>query len=177
MKSFKAIPAKKAVVLLMLVTGGALLSYSLYTGSSKQAIPGWTAVNEPLQAALDTLTSEPPVEAPEVKEESPANALRIEPWSTTPHTSDTPTATTSQPLQVDTTPLPSTQLLDLNKATQSQLETLPGIGPSKAKAILTYREQNNGFQRVDQLIEVKGIGSKIYDQIAPLVQIPSLKEN
>lgn len=48
--------------------------------------------------------------------------------------------------------------LDLNEATIEALESLPGIGPSKAADILAYREENGPFAKVDDLINVPGIG-------------------
>jgi competence protein ComEA len=47
--------------------------------------------------------------------------------------------------------------------------TLPGIGEVKAQAIMQYRQEHNGFQTIDQLLQVNGIGSAIYSQIAHLV--------
>ncbi len=51
--------------------------------------------------------------------------------------------------------------IDLNTATAEQLMTLKGVGKKKAQAIITYREQHNGFQRIEELDEVKGIGPKL----------------
>jgi competence protein ComEA len=51
-------------------------------------------------------------------------------------------------------------LVDLNTATQAELETLSGIGPSKAKAIIDYRTTVGPFGSVDDLVNVKGIGDK-----------------
>jgi competence protein ComEA len=65
--------------------------------------------------------------------------------------------------------------IDLNKATQSELETLPSIGPSKAKEIILYREHHNGFRNVEQLLEVKGIGQKILDRVSELVRVSKVK--
>lgn len=48
--------------------------------------------------------------------------------------------------------------VDLNSATQSELEAVKGIGPAKAKAIVQYREKNGQFKSVDALAEVKGFG-------------------
>lgn len=48
----------------------------------------------------------------------------------------------------------------LNHAPAEQLQTLPGIGPSKAKAIVTYREEHGPFTAIEQLLAVKGIGEK-----------------
>lgn len=62
-------------------------------------------------------------------------------------------------------------LLDLNLATLAQLEQLPGIGPSKAKAIADYRTKLGGFRRIDELLEVKGIGSKLYERIRAYVSV------
>lgn len=48
--------------------------------------------------------------------------------------------------------------VDLNSATQSELEAVKGIGPAKAKAIVEYREKNGQFKSLDALAEVKGFG-------------------
>jgi competence protein ComEA len=59
--------------------------------------------------------------------------------------------------------------VNLNHATLAQLMTLPGIGEVKAQAIMQHRQEHNGFQTIDQLLQVNGIGSAIYSQIAHLV--------
>ena len=48
--------------------------------------------------------------------------------------------------------------VDLNSATQSELEALKGVGPAKAKAIVDYRAKNGPFKNVDDLTAVKGFG-------------------
>ena len=48
--------------------------------------------------------------------------------------------------------------VNINTANQTELESLPGIGPVKAKAILEYRKKNGGFKNVDELTRVDGIG-------------------
>ena len=55
---------------------------------------------------------------------------------------------------------PTSDLLDLNTAGLEELQTLKGIGPVTAQRILDYRMQFGRFDKVDQLMEVKGIGSK-----------------
>lgn len=56
--------------------------------------------------------------------------------------------------------------LNINTASPNQLaQTLPGIGPAKAKAIVAYREENGLFQSIEALIDVKGIGPKTLDKI------------
>lgn len=50
--------------------------------------------------------------------------------------------------------------VNINTATQAELETLKGIGPTKAKAIVEYRKKQGGFKSIDELENVDGIGSK-----------------
>lgn len=54
--------------------------------------------------------------------------------------------------------------VDLNTADVATLTSLKGIGPAKAEAIVAYREANGPFTRVEQLTEVKGIGSAILEK-------------
>ena len=65
----------------------------------------------------------------------------------------------------------ATGALDLNRASKSQLEELPGIGPVIAQTILTWREQHGRFTRIEELQEIDGIGPKTYSQIAPHVRV------
>lgn len=48
--------------------------------------------------------------------------------------------------------------VDINTATQSELESVKGIGPAKAKAIIEYRQKHGAFKSVEALTEVKGFG-------------------
>lgn len=61
--------------------------------------------------------------------------------------------------------------VNLNSADTAALETLPGVGPATAAKIITWREQNGGFQAVEQLDDVPGIGPKTYAELAPLVTV------
>jgi competence protein ComEA len=62
-------------------------------------------------------------------------------------------------------------LVNLNTADQAALDTLPGVGPVTADAILAWRDANGGFTSVDELLEVDGIGEATLDDLAPLVTI------
>ncbi|NHA36071.1 competence protein ComEA [Staphylococcus schleiferi] len=57
----------------------------------------------------------------------------------------------------------SNQLINLNTAEEKDLTQVPGIGPSKAQTIIKYREEHNGFNAVDELKEIKGIGDKTFE--------------
>jgi competence protein ComEA len=62
-------------------------------------------------------------------------------------------------------------VVDLNTATLDQLDTLPGVGPVLAQAILDYRTKHGRFTKIEELQEVDGIGTKTYAQIAPHVRV------
>ena len=55
--------------------------------------------------------------------------------------------------------------VSLNQATTGELETLPGIGPSKAAAIIKYREEVGAFKSIDELTNVSGIGEKTLEKL------------
>jgi competence protein ComEA len=58
-------------------------------------------------------------------------------------------------------------VVNLNTATQEQLETLNGVGPAKAQAIIEYRKKNGNFKTVDDLNNVPGIGDKTLAKLKP----------
>ncbi len=61
--------------------------------------------------------------------------------------------------------------LNLNQATQAQLEDLPGIGPVTAQAIIAWREEHGGFTSVAELRQISGIGPKTFAKLEPLVTV------
>ena len=60
----------------------------------------------------------------------------------------------------------------INYATQEELETLNGIGPTKAKAIIQYREEHGLFERPEDLLNVSGIGEKTLQNFIDQIQVP-----
>ncbi|WP_454053545.1 helix-hairpin-helix domain-containing protein [Clostridium sp. Marseille-Q7071] len=65
----------------------------------------------------------------------------------------------------------SSSKININKATAEELTQLSGIGPSKAKAIIEYRNANNGFKSIEELGNVDGIGEKTIDKFRDKVDI------
>ncbi|WP_209122969.1 helix-hairpin-helix domain-containing protein [Alkalihalobacillus sp. BA299] len=61
--------------------------------------------------------------------------------------------------------------IKINKATVQELQQLPGIGPAKAEAIISYREDNGPFQTVEDLQKVSGIGSKSIEKLKEHIEI------
>jgi len=61
--------------------------------------------------------------------------------------------------------------IDLNRATEAELDVLPGVGPATAAAIVRHREANGPFSRVDDLLEVRGIGPAKLESLRDLVRV------
>ncbi|WP_054749349.1 helix-hairpin-helix domain-containing protein [Lacticaseibacillus thailandensis] len=66
-----------------------------------------------------------------------------------------------------------TDQIDLNTATLAQLQTISGVGPKRAQDIIDYRSEHGGFQSVDQLKDISGIGDKIFADLQPHVTVGS----
>ena len=64
-----------------------------------------------------------------------------------------------------------TPMVNLNSATVPQLEALPGIGRSTAEKIVEYRQKSGGFKKVEDLMNVQGIGEKSFLKLKPLVTV------
>ena len=66
---------------------------------------------------------------------------------------------------------PPISVVNINTATSTELQTLPGIGPSTATRILDYRQKNGGFKKVEDLMNVRGIGEKTFLKLKPLITL------
>lgn len=65
----------------------------------------------------------------------------------------------------------NTELININTASQAELETLPGIGPTTAQKIIAYREENGPFINIEDIINVSGIGPGTYERIKDLITV------
>ncbi len=61
--------------------------------------------------------------------------------------------------------------VNLNTATVDELKQLPGIGKTKAKRIIEYRDKVGGFKNIKEILNVKGIGPKLFEKIRPYITV------
>ena len=71
--------------------------------------------------------------------------------------------------------LPVHAAVDINTATQAELETVKGIGPKKAQDIIEYRKKNGPFKSADDLDKVPGFGQKTVDQVKKEITVGNAK--
>lgn len=141
--------------LVSMVIGGLLL-----TGA-------WVGLSEPQQVNVTAARS------PQKKPQQPKTLVVDARSQSKPQRADRTTARSAdkKPQQA------ATGRVDLNTATPQQLQALKGIGPAKAKAIVQHRQQRGAFTRITQLLEVKGIGSKLLKQLQSQVMISGAKQS
>lgn len=68
-------------------------------------------------------------------------------------------------------PATGVQKVNINTASEAELDTLPGVGPATARAIIEHRNKHGGFKSVDELLLVKGIGEKKLANLKPLCTV------
>jgi competence protein ComEA len=61
--------------------------------------------------------------------------------------------------------------VNLNTATATELEALPGVGAATAKLIIEHRQKVGGFKKVEELMNIKGIGEKSFLKLKPMVTV------
>ncbi|WP_240416919.1 ComEA family DNA-binding protein [Paenibacillus periandrae] len=168
-----------AIILVMAWCG-----YSWYGRSFPQST-GWHNANEEMQTFL-LKQSEEKLKKAEISAEQGKNAstpAKAVTDKNVPKDTSATAQTNPDPLALEAAspvnkpdpvlpdpaskPVSTKGTVHLNKATQAQLITIPGIGEAKAKAIIAHRKQIGGFQRIDQLLDVKGIGEKLLEKMKP----------
>jgi len=82
---------------------------------------------------------------------------------------DAPTRQTPKPAPADA------PALNLNSASAAELEKLPGVGPATAARIVEYRQKNGAFKKVEDLMNVRGIGEKSFLTLKPLITVAAPK--
>lgn len=90
-----------------------------------------------------------------------------------------PTSRSQETVEIEEVDAPGMlpgEKLDLNTASEGDLTRLPGIGPSRAAEIASWREANGGFQTAKQIQEVYGIGPKTYERIQPYITVNPLPQ-
>ena len=65
--------------------------------------------------------------------------------------------------------------VNLNTATADQLATIPGVGAKMAERIIDYRQKNGGFKKVEDLMNVSGVGEKSFLKMKPLIIVTAAK--
>lgn len=63
------------------------------------------------------------------------------------------------------------EIININKSNESELEKIPGIGPSMAKRIIEYRQENGKFRKIEDLQNIKGIGDKTFEKIKSYIKV------
>jgi competence protein ComEA len=86
-----------------------------------------------------------------------------------------PVASMSSPRALAATqearPAAPAQIVNVNSGTVAQFEALPGIGPSMAQRIVTYRDKNGPFKKLEDLMNIQGIGEKSFLKLRPFLTI------
>ena len=70
---------------------------------------------------------------------------------------------------------PAYSAININTATQSELEAVKGLGPAKAKAIISYRESKGGFKSLDELDNVNGFGKASIEKLKADLEVGTAK--
>ena len=62
-------------------------------------------------------------------------------------------------------------IININTASEAELDTLPGIGPSRAKDIISYREEKGGFNSIEDIKNIKGIGEASFEKLKEKISV------
>ncbi|MEB3100735.1 ComEA family DNA-binding protein [Ferviditalea candida] len=129
--------------------------------SGQRAKGGHPSGSADISAKAQTKRPETEANQAETQTNGPAEAKRTEAQGNQAETQGN-----RAPLQP-----PGEQLININLASLQELDLLPGIGPSKAKAIVDYRSANGEFRSIDEIMKVKGIGPQIFGKLKSRITV------
>jgi competence protein ComEA len=136
-------------------------------------------LNTQMQAMISQTGEEPAPEAKLKGKLDSKSTIDAEPKATIPASAPiltaipVPSVVPTEKPEASLSAAQSSGRLDLNTATLEQLDEIPGIGESKAKAIMDYRLKKGRFSRIEELVEVKGIGEKMLEKLKAFLYITS----
>ena len=81
------------------------------------------------------------------------------------------------PARTDTRAAKPAVVVNLNTATQAELETLPGVGAKMAARIIEYRQKKGPFKKIEELMNVQGIGEKNFLKLKPQLTVGAAGTN
>ncbi|AZN40382.1 ComEA family DNA-binding protein [Paenibacillus albus] len=184
---------QKLLIIGLLVAAAVLVCTALYRPEGNSQ-PGWVPVNEQVERALGSQEQEQeqvkalgqgqaasvgavvgekkePVEVSSADGVSASKGAGAGAEAAAKSATNSTVSAPDAALVGNATPPPSDTegKVDINHATVEQLDTLPGIGASKAKAIAADREQNGLYHNADDLLRVKGIGPKLLAKLKSFI--------
>lgn len=156
-KGYTLLMTRWAFPLLLLLTSISLVIFAVSAHKATH-MPVFTPLNELIEKELytPTISQVAEVEGPQEEEQLlEVNIVTDHPSFSQPIVEQHPSQSSCQ----------HEQKININEASNNELQQLTGIGPAKATAIIEYRTTNGRFSSIEQLREVKGIGEKIYERL------------